>query len=151
MRYVMVPVPEEHVEEVMRFVLRAGERASLAPWDAESVSRLFTDVDELTRSLLSVVARAASAGKELTERDAGDLLELSARDVSGIERDLKEQAREAGRQPVITVANVEETLPSGRTQRKRALTMDEEVAMLVRDAERVELMSSPHPLEGQPQ
>lgn len=151
MRYVMVPVPEEHVEEVMRFVLQAGERASLEPWDAESVSQLFTDVDELTRSLLSVVARAASAGKELTERDAGDLLELKPRDVSGIERDLKEQAREAGRQPVITVANVEEALPSGRTQRKRVLTMDEEVATLVRDAERVELMSSPHPLEGQQQ
>ena len=58
------------------------ERASLEPWDSESVSRLFTDVDELTRSLLSVVARAASAGKELTERDAGDLLELSARATS---------------------------------------------------------------------
>jgi hypothetical protein len=151
LRYVMVPVPEEHVEDVMQYVLRERERASLEPWDSESIGRLFKDVDEPTRSLLSVVARATSAGKELTERDAGDLVELSARDVSAIEHHLKEQAREAGREPLITVAIVGEARPSGRTQRKRVLTMDEEVATFVRDAERVELMSGPHPLEGQPQ
>ncbi len=39
MPYVMVPVPEEHVEDVMQFILRAMARASIEPWDQPSLER----------------------------------------------------------------------------------------------------------------
>jgi hypothetical protein len=35
MPYVMVPVPEEHVQDVMQFVLREMAKASHVPWDDE--------------------------------------------------------------------------------------------------------------------
>jgi hypothetical protein len=53
MPYVMVPVPEEHVQDVMQFVLREVAKASLEPWDEKSVSELFHDGDEGSRSLLA--------------------------------------------------------------------------------------------------
>ena len=63
MPYVMVPVPEEHVKEVMEFVIRTMARASIEEWDEESIESLFATVDEASRSLLSVVARAATTGQ----------------------------------------------------------------------------------------
>ena len=42
MGYVMMPVPEEHVEAVMQFVLRAMAKASLEPWDARVGRRACT-------------------------------------------------------------------------------------------------------------
>ena len=59
MPYEMVPVPEEHVQDVMQFILREMAKASLEPWDDESVSKLFHEVDESSRSLLAYTARAS--------------------------------------------------------------------------------------------
>ena len=70
MPYVMIPVPEEHVEEVMQYVLRAVARAAIQPWDTESIGAIFSEVDEATRSLLAFVARASADGGELESADA---------------------------------------------------------------------------------
>ena len=50
MPYVMVPVPEEHVEAVMQFVLRAVAQAALQDWDTESLTKLWEDSDEATQN-----------------------------------------------------------------------------------------------------
>lgn len=150
MPYVMIPVPEEHVEEVMQFVLRAQARAAIEPWTEESIVEIFTDVDEAARSLLSVVAHATLTGKELTDVDAGALIELSAREVSGIRRELAELSQDGNHSSLIVATNVEETLPNGRVRRRRILKMATAVAICVRDAEEAEMASQPHPLGTDP-
>ena len=71
MPYVMMPVPEEHVEEVMQFILRAIARASIQPWDAESITKLYGEVDEASRSLLAFVARASAAASSMPPTPPG--------------------------------------------------------------------------------
>ena len=62
MGYVMMPVPEEHVEAVMQFVLRAIAKASLEPWDLASATSLYDEVDEATRSLVAFVGEGSRGG-----------------------------------------------------------------------------------------
>jgi predicted ATP-dependent protease len=146
MPYVMVPVPEEHVQDVMQFVLREVAKASLEPWDEESVSKLFHEVDEEGRSLLAYAARAVVSGKELSEADAAALLQLRPREMAGLVRDINERAAQAGRPNLVMARVVSETLPNGRSMDKRVLSMSDDLAPLVRDAERAELADVPTPL-----
>jgi hypothetical protein len=146
MPYVMVPVPEEHVQDVMQFVLREVAKASLEPWDEESISTLFHEVEEEGRSLLAYVARAIASGKEITEADAAALLQLRPREMAGLVRDVNERAARASRPNLLLARVVTETLPNGRTTDKRVLTMSDELAPLVRNAERAELADVPAPL-----
>ena len=139
MPYVMVPVPEEHVQDVMQFILREVSKASLEPWDDESISQLFHDVDEASRSLLAYIARASTSGKDMTEAQAADMMQLRQREVVGIVRDLNERATKANRPAVLLMRTVTETLPNGRTTEKRVISTSEDVAPLVRAAERTEL------------
>jgi hypothetical protein len=146
MPYVMVPVPEEHVQDVMQFVLREVARASLEPWDEESISTLFHDVEEEGRSLLAYVARAIASGKEISEADAATLLQLRQREMAGLVRDINERAAQANRPNLVVTRTVTEMLPNGRTTDKRVLTMSDELAPLVRSAERAELANIREPL-----
>jgi hypothetical protein len=148
MPYVMVPVPEEHVEDVMQFILREMAKASLVPWDDESISALFHEVDESSRSLLAYAARATMSGKEISDVQAADLMQIRQREVAGIMREVNERATKANRPALVSVRTVTETLPNGRTTEKRVLAMSEDVAPLVRDAERAELADVPAPLDG---
>ena len=66
MPYVMVPVPEEHVQEAMEAILRITRQAQLNPWDAESIDQFFRAEDEPSKALLTLVARASRDGKQLT-------------------------------------------------------------------------------------
>jgi hypothetical protein len=139
MPYVMVPVPEEHVEDVMNFVLRAMARASQQPWDEESMVALFLEVDELSRTLLAYVARSTLAGQDITEAEAARMVQLTGRETIAIQRELNDIARQQGRAAVITTRTVPQLLPNGRTTDRNVLTMEEEVARLVGHAERQEL------------
>jgi hypothetical protein len=150
MPYVMVPVPEEHVQDVMQFILREVSKASLVPWDGESISQLFHEVDEAARSLLAYTARASLNGTDMTEAQAADMMQLRQREVVGIVRELTEQATKANRPSLVTTRTVTETLPNGRTKEKRVLSMSDEVAALVRDAERAELADVRPPVGERP-
>jgi predicted ATP-dependent protease len=146
MPYVMVPVPEEHVQDVMQFILREVAKAAQAPWDDESISELFHEVDEASRSVLAYTARASIGGTDITEAQAADMMQLRPREVTGIVRELNELAAKANRSALVVTRTVTETLPNGRNTEKRVLWMSEEVAPLVRAAERTELANVPHPL-----
>jgi predicted ATP-dependent protease len=146
MPYVMVPVPEEHVQDVMQFILREVAKAAQEPWDDESVSELFREVDEASRSLLAYTARASLGGTDITEAQAAGMMQLRPREVVGIVRELNEVATKANRPPLVVNRTVSETLPNGRPTEKRVLWMSEEVAPLVRAAERTELANVPPPL-----
>ena len=136
MPWVSVPVPEEHVQEVMEFVIRTIARASLQDWDDDSMETFFAKCDEPSRALISVVARAANAGKDLTDQMAADFIELTVREMYGLQREVNEEARRDERPALIIASTIEEPLPNGRFREKRVLTMSVQVAKLVREAER---------------
>jgi hypothetical protein len=146
MPYVMVPVPEEHVQDVMQFVLREMSKASLLPWDEESVSAMFHEVDEASRSLLAYAARASLSGTDLSETGAAEMMQLRPREVAGIIRDLNDRAAKANRSHILAARTVSETLPNGRNVEKRVLWIAEDLAFLVRSAEQAELADVPSPL-----
>lgn len=145
MPYVMIPVPEEHVEEVMQFTLRAITQAAIQPWDEESITEIYDDVDESTRSLLAFVARAASEGEELAADAAARSIELTVREAVGIVNELNTRTREAERPSLIIVRNLTERLPNGRTADKKVLQMSLEIADLVRAAELAEVSGAQNP------
>ena len=146
MGYVMMPVPEEHVEAVMQFILRTMATASLEPWDLEAVSTLWDGVDEATRSLLAFVARAALEDIELSDAEVAAKVQLSVRETIGMMNELSGLTRDANRPALLSARVTTERLPNGRTVDKRVLVMEAEVADLVRAVEMAELQAMPHPL-----
>jgi hypothetical protein len=146
MPYVLVPVPEEHVVEIMSYVIRLVNRASIKEWDEAAAATFFRDTDEAGRSLLSIVARGVLAGKELTDQQAADFIQLSGRETLGVVREVNDRAKEASHPQPILVIPVTEELPNGRTREKRALTMMPPLAHMVRDAERELEQAEPSPL-----
>lgn len=148
MGYVMVPVPEEHVEEAMQVVLRIASRARQAPWDQAGVTEVFLKVDEPTKSVLSTVARAASASGSIADTKVAEAIELPQREVLGIVREVNERVQSDGRPSLVVIKMDSEVLPNGRTREARLLLMDTEVAALVAQAERDEASSSSDALPG---
>lgn len=148
MAYVSVPVPEEHVEDVMRFVLRAMARASMVPWDAESFAELWGDIDELSRSLLAFVARATLEDHDLTDREAAEQVQVRPREIHALVAELAQESNRRRRQAIVTTQMVEDELPNGRIVEVRIIVMDPDVANLVAEAERAELAGHQRAGEG---
>jgi hypothetical protein len=147
MPYVMVPVPEEHVVDVMKLVTKLITRASRVPWDQEAVDQTFLDADEGSRSLLSLVSRTTLAGKEVSAMEAMHSLELKMHDLAAILGPIDEATREANRVPLIEMQVGERDGPAGRKRSVRNVVMDREVAEMVRVAERKAREIEPHPLD----
>lgn len=139
MDYVMVPVPEEHVVDVMQHVARLVARASVGPWDDEAIALVFEEVDEACRSLLSLAARSTTANKDLTDEDAATSLELNVREIKGIVRELQEVSVREKREPIVALREATVTLRNGRSVQKRLFTMTEPVARSLRAYERASL------------
>jgi hypothetical protein len=146
MPYVIVPVPEEPVQDVMQFVLRELAKASQEPWDEGSVSELFQEVDEAGRSLLAYTARASMSGTDVREPQAAEMMQLRQREVSGLPGDLNERAAKTNHPALVITCTLTETLPHGRNTERRVLSMSDEVASLVWNGERAELGHAPTPL-----
>jgi hypothetical protein len=139
MDYVMVPVPEEHVVDVMQHVARLVARASVIPWDDTSVADVFDEVDEATRSLISLAARNILADKDLTDEDAATSLELNVREIRAIVRDVQEVSTREKREPLVSLRDTTVVLRNGRSIQKRVFAMSEPVARAVRAHERASL------------
>lgn len=148
MGFVMVPVPEEHVEEAMTMILRISARARLKEWDQGALSELFHGLDEPSKSVLSTVGRAMLAKTTIDDVAVAEAIEFTRREVLGITREINEQANALGYPPVVVVRQEVETLPNGRTREQRLFTMTTELASMVRGAEQEELAAEPHPLLG---
>lgn len=151
MDYVMVPVPEEHVVDVMQHVARLVAKASVIPWDDDSVTEFFDEVDEASRSVLSLVARSTTAGKELSEDVAGETLELKVREVQSIVRELHHATHQARREPILALREVSVVLRNQRTVQKRLFAMPDPVARAIRAHERASVDSAPGPAADAPE
>jgi hypothetical protein len=145
MPYVMVPVPEEHVEAVMQFVVRSIGRASEVPWDSDAVQETFDAIDEMSRSLIAFVARSTVDDRELDIEEGGRLLQLTPREVMSVANAMSAQNREDNRPPLLRMRSAAVKLPNGRTTERRLLWMDPDIAELVRKAEQDELARNPLP------
>jgi hypothetical protein len=147
MPYVMVPVPEEHVVEVMQYVTKLIAKSSLEPWDQVSVEQLFLEANEGVRSLLSVVASAALAENDITASEAARALELKLRDLGDIMAPIDEAAKEGNFKPILVWEVAERIGPAGRPRQVRNLVMEREVAEMVRAIELKARELEPHPLD----
>jgi hypothetical protein len=143
MDYVMVPVPEEHVVDVMQHVARLVARASVIPWDDDALVELFDEVDEISRSVLSLVARSATAGKDTSEEDVAQAIELNVRELRTIVRDINEVATRDKREPVMALREASVVLRNGRTVQRRMFSMNESVARSIKAHERSTLGGAP--------
>ena len=146
MPYVMVPVPEEHVQDVMQFVVRLMSQASVEPWNEETIAQLFEEIDEPARALLSAVAKGVISGTPLTEGDAAAVIGMTWREVGGMVRELNDAAAAGGHPALLSRRSLSATLPNGRTRDVRGLALDDEVAQLVHAADRAQLLAEGHPL-----
>ena len=144
--YVMVPVPEEHVPEIMQRILRLVQQASMQEWDEATVEELWSASDEITRSLLSYVARSVLMGKPITDVAAAEAIEISLREAATVMRDANEVSREMSRPSILLLRGTQETLPNGRTVDMRYFVMTEDTAKHIRNVERSHHESNPHPL-----
>jgi hypothetical protein len=151
MPYVMVPVPEEHVQDVMQFVVRLASQASVEPWTAESITQLFEEIDEPSRALLSAVAKGVLRGNPLSEGDVGAVVGMTWREVMGMVRELNDTAGVQSHPALVSRRSTTATLPNGRTREVRGLVIADDVAQLVHDADRAQLLAEGHPLgDGNP-
>ncbi len=137
MSFVMVPVPNERVLEVMQFVTRLAARASAQVWDAESMTEVFATVDDASRSLLVLAARTSAAGAAIDAVEAARVLELGVRETAAIVNELNSIARETNRPNLITAPAVTQRSPDGSMTERRMIQMDPELVELVQAAERV--------------
>jgi hypothetical protein len=145
MEYVMVPVPEDHVVDVMQYIARLVARASVVAWNKESIEEFFDEVDELGRSLLSAVSRTTVAGKEFGEEDAAKTLELSTREIRAITRELNQEATRRQFEPVLTTKEASVVLRNGRTVQRQLFVMAEPVARMIRAYERASVSDNVTP------
>ena len=141
MSYVMMPVPEGQVQDVMQYVLRLINQASIEPWDESSVTDFFDSVDEPTRTLLSAVAAATLRDEPLRESEAVSAIQMNRREMIGMMREVNDLARDAGRQTLVKARTVEEELANGRTREVRVLAMADDVARYVVEADRRHLLA----------
>ena len=141
MSYIMVPVPEDHVVDVMQYVLRLINQASIEPWDEGSLTDFFESVDEPTRALLSAVAAATLRDEPIPEPDAVSAIQMNRREMIGIMREVNDLARDTGRQGLIQARTVDEVLANGRTREVRVLAMADDVARFVVEADRRHLLT----------
>jgi hypothetical protein len=139
MPYVMVPVPEEHVLEVMGIVLRLSARPAHEeppkPWDQDAVNEFYAKANDPTRGLLSFLADRKRAGKEFIPPDIGRGLKLETSEVSGLLGPLNREFRRSNRYPLLESRVQVETSQDGRSLRRRRLKMLPENAQMVRAAE----------------
>lgn len=139
MPFVMVPVPEEHVLEVMAVVTRlAGQPPTAAApsqhWDQDQLDGLIAGANDRTRALLGFLADRSRAGKEVAPREIAVALELERSDIPGILGPLNRQFRKANRAPLFESRVRTITSAEGRPEKRRSLMMPKDTARMVRAA-----------------
>jgi hypothetical protein len=136
----MVPVPEEHVLEVMAYIARLSARPARGDWppkqwDQDALNELFSESNERTRALLSFLAQRSRAGKEVAPREIAAALHLERTDVPGILGPLNRHCRKVNRAPLFESRVRTVTTADGRPEKRRSVMMTKDTARMVRAAE----------------
>jgi hypothetical protein len=139
MEYVMVPVPDEFVVDVMQYVARLVARASVVPWTKEAVEEFFDELEETNKALLSLVARYTVAGKDVGYDEAMETLELSPREIRAITGEINLAAQRNKYEPMVAIRETTVVLRNGRQVQRLLFTMSDSVARMIRAHERADL------------
>jgi hypothetical protein len=139
MEYVMVPVPDEFVVDVMQYVARLVARASVVPWTKEAVEEFFDELEETNKALLSLVARYTVAGKDVGYDEAMETLELSPREIRAITGEINLAAQRNKYEPMVAIRETTVVLRNGREVQRLLFTMSDSVARMIRAHERADL------------
>jgi hypothetical protein len=136
----MVPVPEEHVEQVMKFVVSLSERGrrqpeEAAPWDPDSIGELVRNSESRLRGVLSFLAQPENADREFPPRDLAAALSLRSEELAGLVGPLSRRAKAAGHPSPIQSRKATVAGPGGARRRQRVLVMPADVAEMVRAAD----------------
>lgn len=131
MDYVMVPVPEDQVVDVAILVARLVGKASVEPWNDSAVADCFDELDDLARSVLSVVARATS-NVDVNDEDAAKSLGLSVKKIRAIIREINEFSTRSKREPMLGLREATVELPDGGSASRRVFVMTDAVASAIR-------------------
>ena len=99
----MVPVPEEHLAEVLAYLRWGFSGMPSEGWDLDAIAQLLRDARRAGRRLLLHTADAAERGVILTIADAATAAGCSEREVLGMLIELNEAVRSAGG-PLIVLA-----------------------------------------------
>jgi hypothetical protein len=147
MPYVMVPVPEEYVTQVMQLVIdmtKGTTETDSQQWGEAAAEKFLADADDATRSLVSLLAKSALDGRDVTDQNAADFLQLSMRDTVALIRQVNGRAADAGLPALVELTTATTPIASGQAREVRVLSLREDVARFVqerggsaaRDAER---------------
>jgi hypothetical protein len=138
MGFVLVPVPADHVYDVMRWVLLRApdEEGANSGRDEARITELMSEVDELDRDLLLAVARAATKNEQVRLRDVADDLGETPGDVSARVRQLNQRAFGVGGRVVIKTLSEVEIGVTGNRGYVTYLAMHPDVAQAIRAAGR---------------
>lgn len=134
MSYVMVPVPAEHVLDVMRWVLfRTPEEDGVNDMrDRARLSAFMADATDVTRSILARVARAAVNDDPLRLSDVADDLDLDTEVINATIKELNNFALGPGR--VLVTVRMESAVGiAGNTGKIAYLSMRPNLARAVRE------------------
>lgn len=104
MPYVMVPVPEEHEQEVMQEILQLSLRESLNAWDPAKLVPFVAGLDEVDRSLVTTLAEATSRGQRLTRAQVAGRLGLELTRLTEVVEDLNRRSNELSQPYLVLTA-----------------------------------------------
>jgi hypothetical protein len=135
MQFVMVPVPEEHAPEVLRYVDRLRSRTLRDPWDADGVAALLAATSEATRSFLTILAGAVSEHRELLHSETASQLAMSSRELDLLMFEITMRTNELRRHNLFGTEPIASTGSHGEDGGSdRRITMPEDVARSVLEA-----------------
>lgn len=113
-QYVMVPVPEEIVDEVETFVRRlaAADAAAKAQGDLAVLARELGNLDQDFQTVLTKVAHATVGGRLVSLGELAELLGCSVREVLGLSIEVTSVVSRLGGPSVVVMPGAS---PSGST------------------------------------
>jgi hypothetical protein len=126
--YVMVPVPEEHLEEVMNFVRWHTVKPPAVTFDEQAVAWAIRGVDDMSRTLLGAAAAAALEGRDVTASDLGRASSCSYREVVGAILEINQLLLKAGG---LQATLMMRPAPGERDLSERVVSMPEPLARIV--------------------
>ena len=130
MRFVSVPVPEEHVEAALEIALRLIEQGRQVPWTEQDIIDLLADVDPPGRHLLELATEARSGESVLTMDQATESLGTNRRVVRGIIQELNARAREADHPRLLLTQVDAEAIAGSKVREIESVAMPEVVSEL---------------------
>lgn len=130
-RYTMLPVQEDLVEDAMETLVRWMREDQLTDWHATAIDDLYEELDDNGRRFLTELARAALAGEPAHQDDLARTLGLTERELLGLVGEVSGLASAAGHTKPVLVYQAVVTGPDGELAERPTVIMEQDVATLI--------------------